>query len=100
MGAIADQAARKPAREGKGKMYCMAGLGGNVGPIIETTKKASAVLAIDGCNVDCVRNTLERLGFAKYSHMRVTDLGLQKGSSTVNDESIAKVAAKGSEMLA
>jgi uncharacterized metal-binding protein len=100
VGAIADQAARKLTRDGAGKMYCMAGLGGDVGPIIETTKKASAILAIDGCGVDCVKNTLERLGFKDYAHIRATDLGLEKGASDVNDENVAKVAATGAEMLA
>jgi uncharacterized metal-binding protein len=100
VGAIADQAARKLARDGVGKMYCMAGLGGDVGPIVDTTKKAYAVLAIDGCNVDCVEKTLERLGFKEYLHMRVTDLGLEKGSSPVTDESVDKVAGKASELLA
>ncbi len=100
VGAIADQAARKLTRDGAGKMYCMAGLGGDVGPIVETTRKACAILAIDGCNVDCVKKTLERLGFKDYLHMRVTDLGLEKGSSPVNDETIGKVASAGAEKLA
>jgi uncharacterized metal-binding protein len=100
VGAIADRAARALSREGAGKMYCMAGLGGDVGPIVETTRKASAILAIDGCGVDCVRHTLERLGFKDYAHMRVTDLGLEKGSSPANDENVAKAAGKAAEKLA
>ena len=100
VGAIADQAARALTRQGAGKMYCMAGLGGDVGPIVETTKKACAILAIDGCNVDCVKSTLERLGFGGYAHLRVTDLGMQKGSSPANDGHIAKVVSRGVEMLA
>jgi uncharacterized metal-binding protein len=100
VGAIADQAARKLTRDGAGKMYCMAGLGGDVASIIETTKKACAILAIDGCPVDCVKHTLERLGFGGYSHLRVTDLGMQKGSSPATEENIAKVVGKGAKMLA
>lgn len=100
VGGIADQAARKLTRDGAGKMYCMAGLGGDVGPIVETTRKACAILAVDGCDVDCVKKTLERLGFKDYSHMRVTDLGLEKGSSPVNDENVGKAADKGAELLA
>ncbi len=100
VGEIADQAARKLSKDGSGKMYCMAGLGGDVGPIVETTRMASTILAIDGCSADCVKKTLERLGFTDYLHMRVTDLGLEKGSSPVNDESTGKVAAKCAEALA
>jgi uncharacterized metal-binding protein len=100
VGGIADQAARKLAKDGVGKMYCMAGLGGDVGPIVDTTRKAAAILAIDGCDVDCVKRTLERLGFKDYLHMRVTDLSLEKGKSPVTDENIDKTAAKGAELLA
>jgi uncharacterized metal-binding protein len=100
VGAIADQAARKLTREGAGRMYCMAGLSGDGGPMVEATRKASSILAIDGCNGDCVKKTLERLGFKDYAHLRATDLGLEKGSSPVNDENIARVVGKGATMLA
>lgn len=99
-GAMADLAARKLAGDGVGKMYCLAGLGGDIQPIIDTTKAAGKVLAIDGCPTDCARRTLERVGFKDYLHMRVTDLGMEKGSSPVTDESIGKIAGRGSEMLA
>ena len=99
VGAVADQAARKLTRDGAGKMYCMAGLGGDVKSILDTTRQASLILAIDGCPVDCVKHTLERVGLC-YKHVRVTDLGLEKGSSPVTDESIGKVASAGAEKLA
>jgi uncharacterized metal-binding protein len=100
VGGIADQAARRMTRDGVGRMFCMAGLGGDVGPIVETTRKASAILAIDGCNVDCVKKTLERLGFTSYAHVRVTDLGMEKGSAPLTDERVGTVASRGAQMLA
>ena len=100
VGAIADLAARRLTKEGAGKMHCMAGLGGNVRPIVDTTRKAGAILAIDGCNVDCVKKALERLGFKDYQHMRVTELGLEKGKSPLTEENVGKAAAKGTELLA
>ena len=38
VGAIADQAARKLTREGKGKMFCLAGIGGRVSGIMKSTR--------------------------------------------------------------
>ena len=99
VGAVADQAARKLTREGIGKMYCLAGVGGGVETILETTRSASAILAIDGCPVDCVKMCLENAGFSGFGHFRVTDLGLQKGSSPANEENIGKTAARGVEIL-
>ena len=100
VGAIADQAARKLTRDGAGRMFCIAGLGGDIGPMVEATREAGAILAIDGCGTDCVRKALERHDFKDFLHVRVTDLGLEKGKSPVTDENVGKTAAKGAELLA
>lgn len=100
VGAIADQAARKLARDGVGRMFCIAGLGGDVGPMVDATRKAGGILAIDGCGTDCVKRTLERHDFSDYVHMRVTDLGLEKGNSPAAAENIGRAVARGAEMLA
>jgi uncharacterized metal-binding protein len=99
VGKMADEAARKLTREGKGKMYCLAGLGGDVKNIIETTRSADRILVIDGCPVDCAKKTLDRVGIKKYDFVRVTDLGLEKGKTPVTEEAIAKAAAAGEKAL-
>lgn len=100
VGAIADQAARKLTRDGVGKMFCLAGVGGRVSGIMKTTEAAGAILAIDGCPLNCVKNCLEQAGFTKFQHLQMADLGLEKGKSPVADDSIARVAQKGAELLA
>jgi len=100
VGAIADQAARKMTREGVGKMFCLAGIGGRIDGIMKTTESASKILAIDGCPLNCVKACLEKAGFTKFAHLRLADLGLEKGKSPVNEANIAKVAARGDELLA
>jgi len=77
VGGIADQAARRMTREGAGKMYCMTGIGGRVSGILETTKAAAKILAIDGCPLDCARKCPEEAGFSSFAHLRVTDFGLR-----------------------
>ena len=99
VGEISDRAARSMTRDGHGKMFCMAGIAGRIGGIMKMTESASRILAIDGCELDCVRNCLRQAGFDRFEHFRVTDLGLEKGSASVNDENIAKVAGKGKEMI-
>ena len=99
VGEIADRAARKMTKEGVGKMFCLAGIGGRVEPIIKTTKTASNILALDGCGLDCVKYSLEQAGFQDYVHLRVTDLGLEKGKAPVSEENIAQVTAKCTEMI-
>ncbi len=91
VGAIADLAARKLAREGDGKMFCLAGIGGRISGIMKTTESAEKILAIDGCPLNCAKNCLEQAGFTKFEHLNLTDLGLIKGQSAVSEENIQKV---------
>ena len=99
VGAVADQAARGLTREGAGKMYCLAGIGGRVSGIMATTAAAGKILAIDGCGLDCARNTLELAGFKPSAHVRLTDLGFEKGKSPATAENTAKVVEAGRTAL-
>ncbi len=91
VGAVADRAARKLTVDGAGKMYCLAGIGGRVQGILKTTEEAEKILAIDGCPLDCTKLSLEEVGFAEFEHIKVTDLGLEKGKSPATDENIDTV---------
>jgi len=100
VGAIADQVARKLTKEGIGKMFCTAGIGGRISGIMKTTESAEKILAIDGCPLNCVKNSLQQAGFNEFMHLQLNDLGFEKCSSPVTEENIAKVVAKGKEMMA
>ena len=99
VGEVSDRAARKLTKEGAGAMFCLAGLGGRVEPIMKKTASASKILAIDGCNLDCAKMCLKQAGFNDFLHLRVTDLGMEKGKSPANEENINKIVAKGKELL-
>lgn len=92
VGEISDKAARKLTRDGLGKMFCLAGIGGKVEPILKATKSASQILAIDGCALDCAKNCLEQAGFEDFRHLRITDMGMEKGKSPATDERVTEVA--------
>ena len=91
---IADRAVRKLHRDGTAKMFCLAGIGGRVEVILLNTQAAKSVVAVDGCDTDCAKRTLERAGFKDFTHIRVTDLGLEKGKTEVIPERIDMVAAR------
>jgi len=98
VGEIADRAARKLTKDGIGKMFCLAGIGGRISGIMKTTEAASKILAIDGCPLNCVKNSLEQAGFHKLIHLQLAELGLEKGKSPATEENIAKIAQKAVEM--
>ncbi len=98
-GELTDQTARKLTRDGLGKMYCLAGIGGRVSGIMASTESAAKILAIDGCPQNCAKKTLEEAGFKKFEHLTLSEIGFQKGSSPVNADNISIVAEKASKLL-
>ena len=100
VGAIADQAARKLTREGKGKMFCLAGIGGRIGGIMATTKAAEKILAIDGCSLNCVKACLEQAGITDFAHLQLADLGMEKGKSPCDDARVSQAFAAACDKLA
>ena len=100
VGGIADQAARKLAKDGAGKFYCLAGISGKISGIVASTQSAAKILVIDACPLHCARRTMEECGFTGFQHLCMTDIGFVKGSSPLSEESVAKVAQKAASLLA
>ena len=98
-GEITDKAARELTRKGIGKMSCLAGIGGNISGIVMSTKGAGRVLVIDGCPLYCAKKTMERAGINPFMHICLSDLGLKKGESPLNEHNLQKVLDKAEEML-
>ena len=99
VGEVADRTARKMRDEGKGMMFCLAGIGGRVSGIMKTTEAAADILAIDGCPVNCTKSSLEQAGFPEFKHLQLAELGMKKGSTETSDANIAKAAEAGAELL-
>lgn len=100
VGAVADRAARALTQQGAGRMFCLAGVGGRVPGIMQTTAGASRILAIDGCPLNCAKSCLEQAGFSKFQHLQLADLGMAKGQTPPTEENVAKAAAAGAKLLA
>ncbi len=99
VGNICDQAARKLSQEGVGKMFCLAGVGGRVKAIMEGTRSARSILVLDGCPLQCARNTMEQAGFKKFEYLCLSDMGMEKGKTPATEETVAKVAKRGKSLL-
>ncbi|HOM18598.1 MAG TPA: putative zinc-binding protein [Thermoguttaceae bacterium] len=91
VGHLTDLAARELAKQGVGQMCCLAGIGGRVSGFMASVESAAAVLVLDGCPLDCGRRTMEQAGFKDFVHLRVTDLGFQRGQSPPTPERIQTV---------
>jgi len=78
VGQIANQAAVRLTQEGIGRYFCLAGIGGHVSGMIESTKAGKMLVVIDGCPVACAKKTLEHAGFNIDEYVQVADLGIEK----------------------
>ena len=78
VGQIANQAGVKLNQNGMGNFFCLAGIGGHVSGMIESTKAGKMLVVIDGCPVACAKKTLEHTGFNIDEYVQVTDLGIEK----------------------
>jgi uncharacterized metal-binding protein len=98
VGEIADHVGRQVNKSGAAKMYCLVGVGANIPAIVQRTRNAAKVVAIDGGEMDCARLCLANAGIPA-AHVRITDLGLPKGKSPANDKNVALVAEKVAKLL-
>ena len=78
MGQITNQAAIELDKSGIGRMFCLAGIGGHIAGMVESTKVGKIIVALDGCPVACAKNTLEHLNFRIDIYLDVTELGIEK----------------------
>jgi uncharacterized metal-binding protein len=78
VGQLSNQAAVELTREGFGKMFCLAGIGGKLQGFVQSARDIPAMVAIDGCELGCAKATLEQAGVPLNSYIVLTDLGIKK----------------------
>ena len=61
-------------------MFCLAGIGGHVSGMIESTKASKMIVGIDGCPVACAQKILEHAGFKANDYVHVTEMGVEKNN--------------------
>jgi uncharacterized metal-binding protein len=92
VGGIGDGAARKLSSEGIAKMYCLAGVGARVEQIVTNAELAESLISVDGCENDCSLKVLRAAGFKPALHIRITELGMEKGNTPISPSRIESVA--------
>lgn len=75
---LANQLAIDLDREQLAEMSCIAGLGGDVKSLVKKAHSASQIIALDGCQLNCVKNTLARHQIKPTWHFTLTDFKVKK----------------------
>ena len=91
---IADLAVRQLHKAKEAKMFCLAGIAGDVELIVVNSQAANRMLVVDGCDSDCAKKTMQKNGFNDFVHFRVTDLGWEKGKTPVTADRVSEAAAR------
>jgi len=78
VGALSYLASIRLAQEGFGNFSCIAGIGGNISPMIRAAKDAQERIVIDGCPIGCARRIMDSNLIPIDRYVIVTELGMKK----------------------
>jgi uncharacterized metal-binding protein len=77
-------------REGIAEMSCIAGVGGDVEPLVSTATSDRQTVVIDGCPLKCAKNCLEQHDVTPDRHYELSRIGVPKEDHTDYDDQQAK----------
>lgn len=81
VGQLSNQAAVELTQEGFGKMFCLAGISGQLSGFVKSAKDVPVMVAIDGCQVACAKAILEQAQVPLNSYVVITDDGIEKNKN-------------------
>ncbi len=93
LGLASDLLARKLHANEIRSMKCLAFISAGITEMIDTVKETN-ILVIDGCPLDCGKLTFEKNGLNNFQHLRLTDLGYEKGRTKPTEEVIGNMYNK------
>jgi uncharacterized metal-binding protein len=78
VGQLSNQAAVELTQEGFGKMFCLAGIGGQLSGFVQSARDVPEMVVIDGCSVGCAKACLDQAEVPVGNYLVLTDLGIEK----------------------
>jgi uncharacterized metal-binding protein len=81
VGQLSNQAAVELTQEGFGKMFCLAGIGGQLSGFVQSARDVPVMVAIDGCQVGCAKAILKQAQVPLMHYLVLTDEGIEKNKN-------------------
>jgi uncharacterized metal-binding protein len=92
VGQLSNQAAVELTREGFGKMFCLAGIGGQLSGFVQSAKDVPRMVVIDGCSLGCAKAIIENAQVPMKDYIVLTDFGIEKNKDLdLKPEDVMKV---------
>lgn len=100
VGQLSNGAAVELTREGVGKMFCLAGIGGQLSGFVQSARDVERMVVIDGCSLGCAKACLENAQVPMKTYLVLTDLGIEKNKDfDLKAEEVLKVKEAVKEAL-
>ncbi|MFH1059517.1 MAG: putative zinc-binding protein [Pseudomonadota bacterium] len=87
VGQLANQACVELTQEGFGKMYCLAGIGGELSGFVASARDVPRMVVLDGCEVGCAKAIFKKAGVPLRGYVVLTELGIAKNKNFSLDRS-------------
>ncbi|MUV61465.1 zinc-binding protein [Halobacterium sp. CBA1126] len=87
---LANDLAVRLDRESNAEMSCIAGVGGDVAPLVNTATSGRPMLVVDGCPLECARRSLENHDVTPDRHVNLAERGVPKEYHTDYDDERAE----------
>lgn len=87
LGHASDLLARELHKNKVRNMKCLAFVSAGIPEMIDSIRDTN-MLVIDGCSLDCGKKTFDKNGLNSFKHLRLTDLGYEKGKTIPTKEVI------------
>ncbi|WP_436922910.1 putative zinc-binding protein [Halosimplex amylolyticum] len=87
---MANDLAVRLDRERLAEMSCIAGVGGDVAPLVDTATSGRPTVVIDGCPLECARTCLDDHGVTPDYHVNLAAEGVAKEYHTDYDDEQAE----------
>lgn len=75
---MANYMALELTKRGVAEMSCIAGVGGGVPNLVKKAQAAERIIALDGCQLHCVKHCLRNQGVTADVHLTLNEYGLRK----------------------
>lgn len=75
---LANKLAIRLDRSMLAEMSCIAGVGGNVKPLVKVAQSGRKILALDGCPLHCAKKSLESISVSPTIHIDLSKSGIKK----------------------
>jgi uncharacterized metal-binding protein len=86
VGQLTNGVALRLARNGLGKMSCLAGVGAHLGGFVVSATDCERLVVLDGCEHRCALKTLEHVGAKPHVYVNMAESGFAKRHGVLPDE--------------